>query len=886
MYPILYLSNEDNFNSLGEGILKDTLSCIVTNERNGQYDLELEYLANSRLSSKLVKGNIIKADAGKRNKGQLFRIYSVNKSLENKIKVYANHISCDLDSNVVVKIDIANSSCINALNTIKSKAVLPINFNFYTDITHTANFSIEGVSCLKCLGGTEGSIIDTYGNGANIVRDNFNISIMQNVGFDNNILISYRKNLLSLDHNDEGFEITGIYPFSKNEEGIDENTSTISDFIELPEKVIFRDDYKDFKLQNIIPVDLSGNDITTVEELRNKAKSKLKTLTTDTLSVKIDFLDKTSLDDFEGTSQLQELDLYDYVIVRHMNLDLNYKSKINKVKFNVLTEKYEEITIGQNRTNLSDTVTSTNDLIKQEVDKTNNFWKQCIEHATSQITGNSGGYVRMWPPNKPSEIFIMDQDNINQAKNVLRMNRQGIGFSKNGINGPFETAWTSDGTFYANWITAGILSAVMIQNLDGSLQIDLGSTQGIMTRQDGKNAIELAGTRLRFYDWDGEGESIGQLFSARHNYEENAPGLTIGHQKESFSSVSYHQEGTSYKDYITFDKYKIVSTTNEPITVWTNVDLKGNVVWLKYGIDSMFTSDNDNFVINAKNSLIVADRDSGNYKRLDLTKNSLSLYDNNTTNALRYCLISPDETFFGNNGKKFFSSSNKRLILYDENGNAYTYISPNETYFANGNQKYASFAPYGFSIWKDGDDILYTTVADTIQSDRGMHINGDFTVNGNKNCVQTTENYGDRLYYSVEDCESYLTDRSMELFTVEETSEGTYERVILLDNIYKESINIELGYTVEIIKQCWGDYRIKEQTKDYFIVESDRKDFTFKYIVTGKRKGFEDQRNNELFKTVKSELTVNNIDNEVQTEFWRLYSNAAMKGSDINAKAL
>ena len=159
------------------------------------------------------------------------------------------------------------------------------------------------------------------------------------------------------------------------------------------------------------------------------------------------------------------------------------------------------------------------------------------------------------------------------------------------------------------------------------------------------------------------------------------------------------------------------------------------------------------------------------------------------------------------------------------------------------------------------------------------YIDGDFTVTGNKNCIQKTTNYGDRLYYSIEDCESYLTDRSMELFTVEETSEGTYERVILLDSIYKESINLELDYTVEVIKQGWGDYRIKEQTKDYFIVESDRKDFTFKYVITGKRKGFEEQRNNELFKGIKSE-------NPIKTEFWRLYSNAAVKGSDINAKAL
>ena len=143
-------------------------------------------------------------------------------------------------------------------------------------------------------------------------------------------------------------------------------------------------------------------------------------------------------------------------------------------------------------------------------------------------------------------------------------------------------------------------------------------------------------------------------------------------------------------------------------------------------------------------------------------------------------------------------------------------------------------------------------------ADNGMHVNGDFTVAGNKNCVQKTEKYGERLFYSVEDCESYLTDRSMHLLTVEEVNHGdkvTYERVVILDNIFKDSVNLDLDYTVEIIKQGWGDYRIKEQTKDYFIVESDRKDFTFKYVVTAKRQGFEEERNKEIKKEKKKQCS-------------------------------
>lgn len=137
----------------------------------------------------------------------------------------------------------------------------------------------------------------------------------------------------------------------------------------------------------------------------------------------------------------------------------------------------------------------------------------------------------------------------------------------------------------------------------------------------------------------------------------------------------------------------------------------------------------------------------------------------------------------------------------------------------------------------------------------GFIVEGNLQVTGNKNCIQSTENYGQVSFYATEDCESYFTDRSMELFTVEVTSEGTFERVILLDNAFKESVNtVDYNYTVEIIKQGWGDYRIKEQTPDYFIVESDRVDFAFKYIVTARRKGYENTRLEEYYSNEVEEV--------------------------------
>lgn len=150
----------------------------------------------------------------------------------------------------------------------------------------------------------------------------------------------------------------------------------------------------------------------------------------------------------------------------------------------------------------------------------------------------------------------------------------------------------------------------------------------------------------------------------------------------------------------------------------------------------------------------------------------------------------------------------------------------------------------------NGKSGIYA-VEDGIINRGGTTIIGDLSVSGNKNCIQKTSTYGDRLFYSVEDAESYLTDTCTEVMTVSKTEIGTFERVILIDTIYKECVNLYENYIVEIHKTGWGDFRIKEQTNDYFIVESDREDFAFKYTIKAKRKGYEDLRLEKFSEEIK-----------------------------------
>ncbi|GAA0106671.1 hypothetical protein UT300013_32950 [Paraclostridium sordellii] len=871
MIPRLYKHNETKFNHNGEGLLKDIIKCRVVHERNGQYDLELEYKSKSRLSDKIIKGNLIKADAGKRFKNQLFRVYNIKKSLNNTIIAYANHISFDLRNNFIPIVNLKNVSCMTALNTMAKSMALENSFIFETDITHSADFTVERVDVLSALGGIRGSIIDTFGNGANIVRDNFKISILQNVGYDNNILISYKKNLLDLNFEDGKEVITGIYPYVQFSEGINSETQINKEILELPEKYLYIEGHENAKVKKVIGVDFSENkDINTVDKLREAGNKYLKNLAKDMPSIKVKFVDKENLNEFENVSQLQTLDLYDTVIVRYILLGINYKTKINKVVYDVLKEEYEEIELGEKRTNLASSLNDKDKNIKDEIKNNIDFVKQVIEHATSQITGNSGGHVMLWPPDKPSEIFFMDTDNPNTARNVLRINREGIGFSNNGINGPFRTAWTSDGSFYADFITAGILTAISIQNADGSLQIDLSGTNGINFLKNGVRAIEIAGQVMKFFDWDGIGDPVAEIFSARLGGDENMPGLMIGNTKEGFVSIGYRDEHNpkTYPRYMLFDIHNLSGEAPYPIMMNKPVCFDVELVLGRDGLNEMYTSIGKDFINKVTNSWGVVNKSNGFWR----IKNGHTTFELSSDLTRKiYCLISEDETFFAKDGHKYARFNPGKFAFWDSIGNGYFFVSD----IGNLVSKLKFFA------------------------ENGMVVNGDFQVYGNKNCIQKTEKYGDRNFYSVEDCESYLTDRSMHLMTVEEVIHGdkvTYERVILLDNVFKDSVNLDLDYTVEIVKQSWGDYRIKEQTKDYFVVESDRTDFTFKYVITAKRKGFEDERNKEVFldtekyslneKNLLNELSknhnlnidnINNLPNPINNEYWRLYTKNKIK---------
>lgn len=455
MNPILFDKNTTDFSTNGIGRLSDAISCIVTEERNGIYELEMKYPITGHFYSQIRHSNIIYAIPSDGEKEQAFRIYKISKPIDGIVTVNAEHISYQLSHIPVSPFKAQNVS--GAFEGLKNNAAEDCPFTFWTDKTTAAVFEVtEPVSIRSRLGGVQGSILDVYGG--EYKWDMYTVKLYAKRGNDNGVTIRYGKNLIDLKQ-EETIEntITGIYPYWKDSESM----------ISLPEKTISADNEGNYPYKRTIPMDFSSefDEKPSEEQLRNAAKAYIKNnnIGIPSVSISVEFQPLWNTDEYKDIAQLERVKLCDTVTVFYEELGVNAKAEVNKTQYDVLLERYKTIDLGDARSNLATTIASQEKLIEEKPSVS--FLMQAVESATSQITGNKGGYVvfRYDGNGNPYEILIMDKPSIEEAQNVWRFNQAGLGHSSNGYNGPYSTAITQDGHIVADFITTGTMLANIIK---------------------------------------------------------------------------------------------------------------------------------------------------------------------------------------------------------------------------------------------------------------------------------------------------------------------------------------------------------------------------------------------------------------------------------------
>ena len=452
MIPILYESNETEFKSQGLGSLADALSCIVTEERNGIYELEMEYPQTGLRFADIVAGNIICAIPSPYRTIQPFRIYKVTKPLGGNVMVYANHISYDLNK-IPVKPFSAGTAA-EAMTKLQENCAIANVFSFATDKATAANMKIETPTAARsCLGGIQGSVLDTYGG--EYEWDRFSVNLKNQRGVDSGVVIRYGKNLTGLtQEGDVSNLVTGIYPYWYSDDTL----------VTCSPPIIYAEGTTG---QTAVPVDLTEKfeNQPTAAQLKSAAESYIKSnnIGVPEVSLTTEFLNLSQMSGYEDMQLLEKCDLCDTVTVQYEQAGINAKAKIVSIKTDVLLERYEQIEVGSIRPNIAQTIANQQNQIDQTA--TPSVLQQYINSATSWITGGRGGYVifQKNADGQPDEILIMDTPDVETATKVWRWNQGGLGYSKNGYNGPYATAITQDGKIVADFITAGTMLANIIK---------------------------------------------------------------------------------------------------------------------------------------------------------------------------------------------------------------------------------------------------------------------------------------------------------------------------------------------------------------------------------------------------------------------------------------
>lgn len=497
MIPVLYPPNAANFSTFGLGVLTDTISCEVTEERNGVFECLLKYPVSGQHYGLITKECIIKAKPNDTAADQAFRIYRITKPLNGIVTIYGQHISYDLANVPVLPFSTESRSPQLILSQLLAGDT---RFTGWTDYSDAKAFSVtQPKSVRACLGGTEGSMLSKwYGE---FEWDNFTVKFHSHRGQKTGVVIEYGKNLTALEQDEDNSGVyTTLLPYAVyTPEGSDSETVVTLPEVTLPivtsEIVRAKTLIMDFSDQ------FGSSTAITEDTLRAKANSYIKAnplgATIPTVKVSFEPLWKQP----EYSALLERVNLCDTVTIRHSLLGVSVSAMVIETVYDTLAERYKSISLGQSKSSMITTISevqSTVDKVESTVGRFPKLLQTAIGKATGLITGQSGGYVVIHTSEEngqPYELLILDAPSIDDAVNVWRWNVGGLGFSHNGYNGPYETAITADGQIVADFITSGslvanIIKAGVIQSQDGSSYWDLETGEVVIRGYASSDAIE------------------------------------------------------------------------------------------------------------------------------------------------------------------------------------------------------------------------------------------------------------------------------------------------------------------------------------------------------------------------------------------------------------
>ncbi|MGT9536688.1 phage tail tip lysozyme [Enterococcus faecalis] len=425
---------------------------------NVAYRFYGNYARDGQYRSYLKKGNFLKAQV-EDGSYQYFEIYNIKKNLQS-VSVTARHIGFMANKNFIINSFTANGNGTQIMNNLKVALTFKQRFNYLSNVGTTHQFTAKQVGPIDAIiGSNNGNQNLTGVTGGELEMDNFNLKLVKQIGTDNGFRIDFGVNLEAIDedYDDESiinslFLIGGVpdNDYDQDKEPITYGFLEIAGVNDSNRRIGKRE----------------NSECKTTDELKKWGQSLFdkdrihEPKVTHTISMVA--LEHT-LEYEDIYEELSSLHFGDVAHVRAKEVDIEVTERMVEYTWFPTLGKFKDIVLGNDLSLYTSTANNQTQELKRKIDNRTETLVQNVLNATAWITGNSGGHVVFRPEKAPSEILIMDTNKVATAKRVWRWNLNGLGYSDNGVNGPFGIAMTSKGEIVANFIKVGIIDVNVLQ---------------------------------------------------------------------------------------------------------------------------------------------------------------------------------------------------------------------------------------------------------------------------------------------------------------------------------------------------------------------------------------------------------------------------------------
>lgn len=518
----IYESTERLFNHNGIKIVHPTRA-EITKVDNGDYYAEIEDTIEN--IAFYQQGAIVRIPTPWGE--QAFRISNpvVN---GNRVEIKAWHISYDAKNYVVKSANSVNKNCNAALEHFNAKTDAPSPFTTTSDIATEGTIYIVRKSLLEVFG----KVAEHY-NG-HFHRDNFTFGIRAKIGQDKGVVLKVGKNITEMKKAENWDDVcTKILPYT-----VSENNSVIEldeVYVELGESLYDMPYTKIVEFANDFKIEDFASESEYIAAVKDWLRLQAEIYLDNNKLPKVNYTVSASIDNVS--------DVGDVIQVKHPKCNINIITEVISLKYDAIRGKYTRIEFGNFKNELKNLVQNITDAANKHTDEaiktTESHFSTQLSEATAKINSVLGNSYVIYEGDR---ILVVDTLPKEQAKYVIKISSGGIGFSSNGINGTFTSAWTIDGTLNmqainvinmtASLIKGGTLKLGGVDNANGTFElydsnnslISVMNSEGLTVYAKNGDFVKLNATD-GFVGYDSTGEKVywadGETFHMMNAEVEN-----------------------------------------------------------------------------------------------------------------------------------------------------------------------------------------------------------------------------------------------------------------------------------------------------------------------------------------------------------------------------